>query len=146
VSSFSSHDREKGQVHVLPPVFSYRQIRGGLALAAGQWINRSHVDSIADKELKRFNLFPFFFYQDAPDPRRDYRAVFPLYGTLKNRMFRDEAEFVLFPLWLKTVEKGKTTRNVLFPFLHFREGPGLAGWQFWPLVGHEHQDPTTRPT
>jgi hypothetical protein len=143
VSSFSSHDREKGQVFVLPPLFSYRKYGEDWRWQLGQWINRSHVDSMADKELKRFNLFPFFFYQDAPDPKRDFWAVFPLYGTLKDRMFRDESEFVLFPLWLKTVEKGKTTRNVLFPFIHFREGPGLAGWQFWPLLGHEHQDATT---
>ena len=54
--------------------------------------------------------------------------MFPLYGHLKNRMFRDESEFVLFPLWLKTRKGTLTTRNVAFPFVHFRDGPGLKGW------------------
>jgi len=144
VSSFSSHDGEKGQIFVLPPVFSYRKYGEDWRWQLSQWINGSHVDSMADKELKRFNLFPIFFYQDAPDPKRDYWAVFPLYGTLKNRLFRDESEFVLFPLWLKTLERTVTTRNVAFPFIHFREGPGLKGWQFWPLLGHEHREATTR--
>jgi len=144
VSSFTSQDREKGQVFVLPPVFSYRKYGDDWRWQLGQWINRSHVESIEDKELKRFNLFPFFFYQDAPDSKGDYWAIFPLYGSLKNRMFRDEAEFVLFPLWLKSRKGTVTTRNVLFPFIHFRDGPGLEGWQVWPLVGHEHREATTR--
>ena len=144
VSSFTSHDRERGEVFVLPPVFSYRKYGDDWRWQLGQWINRSHVDSMADKELKRFNLFPFFFYQDAPDPKRDYWAIFPLYGQLKGRMFRDEAEFVAFPLWLKSRKGTMTTRNVVFPFVHFRDGPGLDGWQFWPLAGHEHLEPSTR--
>ncbi len=144
VSSFSSHDGDKAQIFVVPPIFSYRKYGEDWRWQMGQWINRSHVDSIADTELKRFNLFPLFFYQDAPDPARDYWAVFPIYGTLKNRMFRDESEFVLFPLWLKSREGTMTTRTVLFPFIHFRDGPGMDGWQFWPLAGRERLEPTTR--
>lgn len=144
VSTFTSHDGERGQTFILPPVFSYRKYGEDWRWQLGQWINRSHVESIEDKELKRFNLFPLFFYQDAPDPGRDYWAVFPLYGTLKRRMFRDEVQFVLFPVWMKSREGSMVTRNVAFPFIHFRDGPGLTGWQFWPLGGHEHRDATTR--
>ncbi|MBL9128421.1 MAG: hypothetical protein JNL97_12275 [Verrucomicrobiales bacterium] len=144
VSTFTSHDRERGEHFVLPPVFSYRKYGDDWRWQLGQWINRSHVEGIDDNDAKRFNLFPFFFYQDAPDPKRDYWALFPLYGNLKGRMFRDEAEFVAFPLWLESRKGTMTTRNVAFPFVHFRDGPGLDGWQFWPLAGHEHQDPSTR--
>jgi hypothetical protein len=144
VSSFRTEDRERGEVFVIPPLFSYRKYGEDWRWQLGQWINRSHVDSIEDRELKRFNLFPFFFYQNAPDPKRDYWALFPLYGTLKGRMFRDEVEFVAFPAWLKSRKGEVITRNVAFPFVHFREGPGLSGWQVWPLVGHERKEPSTR--
>ena len=36
------------------------------------------------------------------------------------------------------------TDNYLYPFFHLRHGDGLHGWQFWPLVGNEHKDVTTR--
>jgi hypothetical protein len=32
----------------------------------------------------------------------------------------------------------------LYPFFHLRHGDGLSGWQFWPVVGHEHKDITLK--
>lgn len=144
VSVFRSDDGEKGQVFVLPPAFSYRRYGEDMRWQLGQWFNQSRIQNIEEPDLKRFNVFPLWFYQDSPDPARDYWALFPLYGTLRNRLFRDEAEFVAFPLWLKTRKGTMTTRNVVFPFFHLRDGPGLEGWQFWPLAGHERLEPTTR--
>jgi hypothetical protein len=131
-------------VFVLPPLFTWRRYGDDGKWQLAQWLNGSRQAQIEDPDLHRFNLFPFFFYQNATDPERDYWALFPLYGTLQNRFFRDEAEFVLFPAWLKTRKGPVTTRNIAFPFFHLRDGPGLKGWQFWPLVGHEHRDPSTR--
>ena len=36
--------------------------------------------------------------------------------TLYERFWRDEYHYVLFPLYGKTVKKGTTTRNYLYPF------------------------------
>src|SRR5258706_6064987 len=47
--------------------------------------------------VRRFTLFPFYFQQRAADSSLNYTALFPLYGRLKNRLFRDEIRFVLFP-------------------------------------------------
>lgn len=145
VSVLRSDDGERVQVLVLPPLFTWRRYGEDMRWQLVQWINGSRLERIdEDREVRRFNLFPFWFYQDAPDPEQDYWALFPFYGTLRNRMFRDEAEFVLFPLWLKTRKGTMTTRNVLFPVVHTREGPGLRGWQVWPLVGHERRAPGVR--
>ena len=91
---------------------------------------------------KRFTIFPFYFQQRSPDPGNNYTALFPIYGHLQNRLFRDEIHFVLFPLYGQSRKRDVVTDNYLFPFFHLRHGNRLQGWQFWPLVGHEHKDVT----
>lgn len=144
VSSLQAKDGEKHQMFVLPPLFSWRRYGDDQRWQVLQLLNGSRITTIEDPEVKRFNLFPFFLYQDVPNQERAYWSLFPIYGTVRNRLFRDEIEYAAFPLWMKSRKGTMTTHNVLFPFLHLREGPGLAGWQFWPLAGHEHLDPSTR--
>jgi hypothetical protein len=93
---------------------------------------------------ERFTLFPIFFQQRSSDPAEDYTAVFPFYGHLKHRLFRDEIFFAAFPFYGESRKRDVVTRNFLYPFFHLREGNHLRGWQFWPMVGHEHKEVTTR--
>lgn len=144
VSVAKSDDGERHQILVLPPLFTWRRYGEDQRWQLVQWLNSSRFERIDDPEVRRFNLFPIFFYQDADDPAQDYWALFPLYGTLRNRLFRDEAHFVAFPLWLQTRKRDLTTYNVLFPFFHWRTSPRGGGWQFWPLGGHEHLEPGIR--
>jgi len=117
----------------------------------------------------RFTLFPIYFQQRSTDENLNYTALFPIYGKLKNRLFRDEIDFVLWPLYVKTVRHSMggsvltdellsleddqrrekhtgelTTYNFVAPIFHLRYGDGLRGWQFWPLAGHEHKEVTVR--
>lgn len=116
----------------------------------------------------RFTVFPIYFQQRSPDPQFNYTAMLPIYGHLKNRLFRSEIDFVLWPLYVKSVrgrtpdsstddvtdalagrwlnpQSGEiTTYNYVYPLFHLRYGDGLKGWQFWPLLGHEHKEVTTR--
>lgn len=96
-----------------------------------------------DGQAKRTSIFPFYFRQKSTDPALNYTAVVPFYGRLKNRFFRDEVFFVMMPLYVQSVKRGVTTFNYLYPLFHRREGPGLKGWQFWPLAGHERKEVTT---
>jgi hypothetical protein len=98
----------------------------------------------AGQLAKRITLFPLYFQQRSPDPARNYTALLPFYGHIKDRLFRNDIFFVLFPLYLETRKRDVVTDNYLFPIFHLRHGDGLRGWQFWPLVGHEHKDVTTR--
>jgi hypothetical protein len=97
-----------------------------------------------DASQKRFTLFPLYFQQHSPVTDENYTALFPLYGHLQNRLFRDEIFFVLFPLYGETRRRDVVTDNYLYPFFHLRHGDGLFGWQFWPLVGNEHKEVTAR--
>ena len=92
----------------------------------------------------RITLFPLFFQQRSSDPKENYTAVLPVYGRLKNRLFRDEIYFVMFPAFIESRKADVVTDNYLYPFFHVRYGDSLRGWQFWPIVGREHKDPTTQ--
>jgi hypothetical protein len=94
-------------------------------------------------EKKRFTIFPFYFQQRSPDTNLNYTAYFPIYGHLKDRLFRDEIFFVMFPIYGETRKRDVVTENYLYPFGHIRHGDGLSGWQVWPVVGREHKDVTT---
>lgn len=97
-----------------------------------------------ESDRNRFTLFPFYFQQRSTDPGEDYTAVFPFYGHLKHRLFRDEIFFVMFPVYGESRKRDVVTDNYLYPFFHLRHGDGLHGWQFWPIVGQEHKDVATR--
>jgi hypothetical protein len=98
-----------------------------------------------DNTLKRrFTLFPIYFQQRSPDAGENYTALVPFYGHLKNRLFHDDIFFVMFPIYSETRKRDVVTDNYLYPFFHLRHGEGLHGWQFWPLIGNEHKDVTTR--
>ena len=92
---------------------------------------------------RRFTVFPFYFQQRAENPDLNYTAVVPFYGHLKNRLFHDEMNFVMFPLYAETRKRDVVTKNYLYPFFHLRHGDGLTGWQVWPLAGREHKEITT---
>jgi len=92
----------------------------------------------------RFTLFPIYFQQRSSVPEENYTAVFPFYGHLKNRLFRDELSFVMFPIYGQSRKRNVVTDNYLYPFFHKRHGDKLSGWQFWPIVGAEHKDVTAR--
>jgi hypothetical protein len=91
---------------------------------------------------KRFTLFPFYFQQRSPRPEYNYTAVLPFYGHLRDRLFRDEITFVMFPVYAQSRKKDVVTDNYVYPFFHLRHGEELHGWQFFPIVGSEHKGVT----
>lgn len=137
-------DLESAEFDILYPILSYdrygREYRFHIlqvfAFAGGQ--------SQEENLRRRFTLFPFYFQQRSEIPEENYFALLPIYGHLENRLFRDEIDFVLLPLYVKSRKKDVTTWNYLYPVFHWRRGEELRGWQVWPLVGHEHKNPTSR--
>lgn len=95
------------------------------------------------EKTRRFTLFPFYFQQRSEDTNQNYTAFIPFYGHLKKRLLRDEIYFVMFPIYSETRKKDVVTKNYVYPLFHLRHGDNLAGWQFWPFVGHEHKGITT---
>lgn len=69
-----------------------------------------------------------------------YKAFFPFYGDLYERFWRDEIHFVMFPLYSRTVKRGTTNRNFLYPIISLTSGEGESGFQFWPLYGQSAKE------
>jgi hypothetical protein len=133
-----------------------------------QVINRSTGDFQDETIRRKLTLFPFLFIRRSTDPEQNYTTVWPVFGHLDNRLYYRDIRFVLWPLWVKTQREGSvsrtpeeefispffrwreerrvdvTTYNVLAPFFHYREGPGLKGYQALPLFTWERKRVTSR--
>jgi hypothetical protein len=133
------------EVDFLYPVFTYDRFGSEYRYQFFQLLSLSGGHNLEkDVPKDRFTIFPFYFQQRSPEPSLNYTAFMPFYGHLKNRLLRDEIHFVMFPLYSQTRKRDIVTDNYVFPIFHLRHGNGLKGWQFWPLVGHEHKSVTTK--
>lgn len=92
---------------------------------------------------RRFTLFPFYFHQRSANPKENYTAVWPIYGTLQNRILRDYVKWIAWPIYVRTDKRQLRTDNYLLPIFHVRSGPGTKGWQAWPVIGVEKKEITT---
>ncbi len=90
-------------------------------------------DQEADRE-QDFMIFPFII-TGTSRKYGPFTSVFPLYGDIYERFWRDEYHYVLFPLYSRTVKKGTTNLNILYPFFSTTSGDRESGFQFWPLYG-----------
>jgi hypothetical protein len=165
-STIAATDSE--EYDFLYPLLTFDRFGKEYRWQIGQLFNFTGGQTQEEEMRRRFTLFPIYFQQRAADPADNYTAVFPIYGEVRNRMFRSQMEFILWPMYVKTVKRGRnsplpndpflaaryqrlearrgevTTYNYFYPFFHLRYGEGLKGWQLWPFVGREHKDITTK--
>lgn len=92
-----------------------------------------------EEEQKDRMLFPFYI-SGKSEKYGPYTSVFPFYGDLYERFWRDEYHYVMFPLYSRTVKKGTTSRNYLFPLVSMIEGDKESGFQFWPIYGQSAKE------
>lgn len=152
----------------LYPLFTYDRYGDEWRWQFFQIINSAGGDYIDETIRRRVTLFPFFFLQRSTVPEQNYTALWPLAGRLRNRLFYAEIDFILWPVlvktrrvasvtspaeeqfispffqWRQTRRVDVTTYNFIAPLFHWRTGPGLKGWQAWPLVHWEQKDITHR--
>ncbi len=87
-----------------------------------------------EKKEKGTTAFPFYISGESKK-YGPYTAYVPFYGDLYGRFWRDEIHFVMFPFYGRTVKKGTTTRNYLYPIFSTVSGDKESGFQVWPLYG-----------
>lgn len=165
-STMPSIDAE--EYDVLYPFLSYDRFGLEYRWHLFQLFNFSGGQTQEEVGRHRFTLFPIYFQQRSTNTADNYTAVFPFYGKVNTRMFRSRTEFVMWPFYVKTVKRGRssplpddefsapryryldirrgevTTYNYFYPFYHQRYGDGLFGWQFWPFYGREIKEITTK--
>lgn len=168
MSSLSAAATDSAEFDFFYPVLTYDRYGKEHRFQILQLLSFSGGANQADQGAHRVTLFPFYFHQRSPNTNENYTALFPIYGKLRNRLFRAEMDFALWPLYVKTKRKPGagtvgaeeflslgnrwaqsrrgdiTTYNFLAPIFHLRYGDGLRGWQVWPLAGHELKSVTLR--
>ena len=137
-------DLEMEEYDIVYPVLTYDRFGSEYRWQLFQLWAWSGGQNQAGTSPKRFTLFPIYFQQRSLDTNLNYTALFPFYGTLKGRLFRDRIHFVMFPIYGQTQKRDVITDNYFFPFYHRRHGNNLTGWQLWPIYGEEQRGVNTK--
>ena len=135
---------ESKEYDVLYPALIYERFGTEYRWQIGQLLSFAGGEDPRNFPVKRFTLFPIYFQQRSPEAYENYTALAPFYGHLKNRLFRDEIFFVMFPAYSETRKRDVVTENYLYPFFDVSHGNGMHGWQAWPFVGTAHKVVTTQ--
>ena len=140
ITIYRTEDNSTATTELLFPLLTYHRTGKEYRVQIGQLIGFSGGSSQTGGDENRTTLFPFYFARRSGDPERDYTALIPFYGTIKNRFLRDEINFFMLPLFLHSRKNdGTQTWNYMVPFFHVRKGKNLKGWQAWPLIGREEK-------
>ena len=129
---------------LLYPLLTYHRYGREFSAQVLELISVNGGQDPSGGQVRRRTFFPFYFDQRGGDPAHNYTALLPFYGRMEHHFFRDEIKLVMWPLYVRTRKGDLVTDNYFVPFVHQRHGPGLTGWQVWPLVGCEHKAITTR--
>lgn len=90
-------------------------------------------------------VFPFWFSRTAGDPERDYRGLFPVHGTVKDKLGIERLSWTLFPLYAQSERRGAVTTSTPWPFVRVTRG-AAQGWTLWPFYGHVERPGISRQT
>lgn len=100
------------------------------------FFNFKHDDPRSDtgKRRYRFWLLPIYF-QGRDKDGLEYKAVFPLGGTIREFAGRDEIKFVLFPLRVTSTLNDLSSSSWLWPIFSHTTGDGVDMRRVFPLYG-----------
>ena len=79
------------------------------------------------------------YFAGFPDGRR-VRAWFPVAGIVEGNLTFERLEWVLFPLYARSVRQGRATYHFLWPIFAYGRDETSGSWRFWPLVGHKWRE------
>ena len=122
--------------YLLYPFFTWRREEGHRSFSFFQLVNRTEDSEAGTEPNRRFDVWPFYFSRDTGQPETSYHALFPISGTIKQRLGYDQIRFTLFPFYADLEQNGSHTVHAPWPFLRFINGNGDHGFEFWPLFGH----------
>ncbi len=129
----------------LYPLYKYTQYEGHSFRTIFQLIRWKSIDNDtsetigtneAESYLRAFEVFPFYFDYEYANPDYSYQGLFPIYGTVRNRLFVDQIDWRLFPLYAKVQDDDETAKYYIWPFFKDLEGPKSKGFGIWPLYGN----------
>ncbi len=131
--------RELVTTYSIYPLFTHWQRNYGYNWRVLSLMKGGHTVS-DEQEIGYFELWPLIWHYDAGDPELNYDAVFPIHGTLKNRLFHKRIDWTAFPIYSRWEKQHHVDTVILWPIFRFREGPESRGWGVFPLFGSFERD------
>ena len=83
---------ESKEIDFLYPVITYDRYGEQYRWQLFQILSFAGGPTQQETARDRFTLFPLYFQQRSSEPSENYTAVFPFYGHVKHRLFRDDAQ------------------------------------------------------
>lgn len=101
---------------------------------------------LTDPESRhRLWVLPFYFHgRDARG--NDYRALFPLGGSIHDFLLWEEIDFLLWPLQVSSRTRGIEANTYLWPVYSRTEGPGIERFRIFPFYGYAQREGLGRKT
>lgn len=129
----------------LYPLLRWENRADGYSWTIFNLANRTVIETpTGTADFSAFDLWPVYFSRDTGSPQTSYRAVFPLYGDVRNRFGQDRWQWFLFPIWGRFEKKGVTTTTAPWPFIKVVDGAGHRGLEVWPIAGRREKPGVTR--
>jgi len=136
----SSHTKDQAQsTYFLYPVAFHESTPEADTFQVLQLFRKnSYRKQEGSEQEKSTMLFPFYISGES-DTYGPYRSVFPIYGDIYERFWRDEYHFFMFPLYGSTVKRGTTTNHYLWPIFSTTKGENEDGFGVFPLYGQSQK-------
>jgi hypothetical protein len=129
-------DGESRKADFFYPLFFHRTYPGAYKWSILNLINGSGntADAAAPSGPidTHFDVWPFYFSHETGDPEDSYRALFPIYGIMKYRLWCDRISWVAFPLYIDAFKEGTHVTYAPWPFVQISSG-ATHGFGIWPL-------------
>jgi hypothetical protein len=135
---FSNDQGDLRSGHFLFPLFSYSQDEATYKWSVFEMIRRQGRRAGAPRSefdfdpRHAFEVFPFWFERDFAAPELNYRAFFPVRGTLRHRLGFERVSWTLFPFFVENERRGAITTHTPWPIVRVTHGDA-HGWGVWPL-------------
>jgi hypothetical protein len=126
---------EEGELRdVFWPLYSRKEFKDEKTSRALIFWYTHTFDAGEESPRSRNWLLPVYF-QGRDVNGKGYFALFPLGGTIREFLGRDEILFVLFPLFGKSRINDVKTTSVLWPVYSHTRGEGIRRDRVFPIVG-----------
>jgi len=137
---FLQTTREDGTTaSALYPFFTWQRHPDLSTFSFFQLVNRRTAIATDGSSTQGFDIWPFLFSRETGDPETSYLALFPVAGTIKQRLGYDRFSWVAFPLYARSHQGAQQVTYAPWPFIRSIAGDGYSGFELWPLYGRrEH--------
>ena len=125
------------EVDILYPLLTYRGSELSRRWSLFSLVNFDRPRGRGTPGARHLDVWPFYFSRETGAPATSYHAVFPVQGTVLERLGYDRISWTLFPLFARFERGGVVKTGAPWPFIRTTSGGGHHGFALWPLFGWE---------